>query len=63
MRLSIAYAVDGAIVGEMFASQKGIGNLLTAGQGDFNMAEILAGLLAVAIVDAIGRYAEAKFLR
>jgi NitT/TauT family transport system permease protein len=67
MRLSIAYAISGAVVGEMFASQSGIGNLITAGSGLFNTAEIFAALIVIAVIaailDALGRYFEGKILR
>lgn len=67
MRLSIAYAVAGAVVGEMFASQNGIGNLIVAGSGLFNTAEIFAALLTIALIaalmDFLGRLAERRVLR
>lgn len=67
MRLSIAYAVAGAVVGEMFASQKGIGNWIVAGSGVFNTAEIFAGLIVIAVIaaviDLIGRLVERRVLR
>lgn len=67
MRLSIAYAVAGAVVGEMFASQKGIGNWIVAGSGVFNTAEIFAGLIVIAliaaVIDLLGRMIERRVLR
>ena len=67
MRLSIAYAVAGAVVGEMFASQKGIGNFIVAGSGVFNTAEIFAALLVIALIaalmDLFGRLVERRVLR
>ncbi|MDA8046040.1 MAG: ABC transporter permease [Actinomycetota bacterium] len=67
MRLSIAYAVAGAVVGEMFASQEGIGNWIVAGSGVFNTAEIFAGLLVIAVIagtiDLLGRLVERRVLR
>ncbi len=67
MRLSIAYAVAGAVVGEMFASQKGIGNWIVAGSGVFNTAEIFAGLIVIAVIagaiDLVGRVVERRVLR
>lgn len=67
MRLSIAYAVAGAVVGEMFASQKGIGNWIVAGSGVFNTAEIFAGLIVIAVIagviDLVGRVIERRVLR
>ena len=67
MRLSIAYAVAGAVVGEMFASQRGIGNLIVAGSGVFDTAEIFAALLVIAVIaalmDLLGRLVERRVLR
>jgi len=67
MRLSIAYAVAGAVVGEMFASQKGIGTLIVAGSGVFNTAEIFAALIVIAVIaailDLLGRIIERRILR
>ena len=67
MRLSIAYAVAGAVVGEMFASQSGVGNLIVAGSGLFNTSEIFAALLLIAVIaallDFVGRLVERRVLR
>lgn len=67
MRLSIAYAVAGAVVGEMFASQEGVGNWIVAGSGVFNTAEIFAGLIVIAliaaVIDLIGRVIENRVLK
>lgn len=67
MRLSIAYAVAGAVVGEMFASQQGVGTLIVAGSGVFNTAEIFAALIVIAVIAAIldlfGRIIERRVLR
>jgi NitT/TauT family transport system permease protein len=67
MRLSIAYAISGAVVGEMFAGQNGIGYLIQAGSGTFNVPEIFAALITVMIVawiiDMIGRWIERRVVR
>lgn len=50
MRLSFAYALSGAIVGEMFLGQQGLGYLIVAGSGVFNIAQVFAALtVAVAV--------------
>jgi NitT/TauT family transport system permease protein len=67
MRLSIAYAISGAVVGEMFAGQSGIGYLIQAGSGTFNVPEIFAALVTIMIVawiiDSLGRWAERRVVR
>jgi NitT/TauT family transport system permease protein len=67
MRLSIAYAIAGAVVGEMFASNQGIGYIIVAGSGVFNTAEIFSGLIIIMIIawiiDWISRKVESKILR
>lgn len=49
-RLSIGYAVGGAIVGELFASQAGLGYLLSLGQNLNNSSEEFAALVLVAAI-------------
>jgi NitT/TauT family transport system permease protein len=67
MRLSIAYAIAGAVVGEMFASNQGIGFIIVAGSGVFNTAEIFSGLVIIMliawVIDWVSRKLEAKILR
>ncbi|MPZ28265.1 MAG: ABC transporter permease subunit [Micromonosporaceae bacterium] len=45
MRLSFAYALAGAVVGEMFLGQRGLGYLIVAGSGVFNISQIFAALV------------------
>jgi NitT/TauT family transport system permease protein len=67
MRLSWAYALAGAVVGEMFLGQEGLGYLISAGSGVFNIAQIFAALaitVAIAwVVDNLIRLAERRILR
>ncbi len=67
MRLAWAYALAGAVVGQMFLGQKGLGYIITASSGVFNIANIFAALIVTVIVawavDTVIRYAERKVLR
>jgi NitT/TauT family transport system permease protein len=67
MRLAIAYAISGAVVGEMFAGQDGIGYLMSAASGVLNTTEIFAGLLLIMIiawvVDLLAKVLETRLLR
>jgi NitT/TauT family transport system permease protein len=67
MRLAWAYALSGAVVGEMFLGQKGLGYLIQAGSGVFNISQIFAALaVTVAIAwlfDNLLRFAERWILR
>ena len=56
MRVAFAYALAGAVVGEMFLGQEGLGYLITAGSGVFNVAQIFAALgLSVGIAFIVDR--------
>jgi NitT/TauT family transport system permease protein len=48
LRLSVPYAIIGAIVGEMIASNRGLGYLLTYSSSLFNTAGVFAALVAIA---------------
>jgi len=67
MRVSFAYALAGAVVGEMFLGQEGLGYLITAGSGVFNVSLIFAALgmtIAIAfIVDRLMGLLEKRILR
>lgn len=67
MRLSWAYALAGAVVGEMFLGQQGLGYLISAGSGVFNIALIFTALAITVIIawvfDNLIRLAERKLLR
>ena len=45
MRVAFAWAIAGAVVGEMFLGQDGLGYLIVAGSGVFNIAQIFASLV------------------
>jgi NitT/TauT family transport system permease protein len=67
MRLSIAYALGGAVVGELFSSQEGIGYLIAAGSGVLNMGLVFAGVVVVMMIawlaDNVSTWAEDRILR
>lgn len=50
LRLSVPYALIGAIVGELIASNRGLGFLLANAAGQFSTASVFAALLAIAIL-------------
>lgn len=50
MRLSFAYGLAGAVVGEMFVGQRGLGYLIVAGAGVFNVAQIFAALSVTVLI-------------
>src|SRR3546814_3514701 len=47
LRISVPYALIGAIVGELMASNRGLGYLLVQAQGQFDTAGVFAALLAL----------------
>lgn len=47
LRLSVPYAMIGAIVGEMIASNRGLGYLLSHSSAQFNTAGVFAALVAI----------------
>lgn len=67
MRLSFAYALAGAVVGEMFLGQRGLGYLIVAGSGVFNISQIFAALIVTVfvayILDNGGGVLERRVLR
>jgi len=67
MRLSFAYALAGAVVGEMFLGQRGLGYLIVAGSGVFNISQVFAALVVTVIVaflfDNLMVVAEKRILR
>lgn len=64
LRISAPYALIGAIVGEMMASNRGLGYLLTRSQGQFDTGGVFAALLAIMllalVLNTAVRYAEMK---
>jgi NitT/TauT family transport system permease protein len=67
MRLSWAYALAGAVVSEMFLGQAGLGYLINAGSGLFNIAQIFAAIAVTVVlswlVDRVMLYGEQHILR
>ncbi|MFC4941945.1 ABC transporter permease [Pseudonocardia sp. GCM10023141] len=67
MRLSIAYALGGAVVGELFAGQKGVGYLIAAASGTLNLGVVFAGIVVIMIVawlaDVASTWTENRILR
>ncbi|TDP62056.1 ABC transporter permease [Roseateles toxinivorans] len=47
LRISVPYALIGAIVGELMASNKGLGSLLVLAQGQLDTAGVFAALAAI----------------
>lgn len=66
-RLSIANALAGAIVAEMFLGDRGLGYLIVNGSGVFDAGEVFAAILAALILagvlDWLGTLAERRLLR
>ena len=64
LRISAPYALIGAIVGEMMASNRGLGFLLTRSQGQFDTGGVFAALFAIMLLamllNTAVRYAEIK---
>lgn len=52
LRVSVPYALIGAVVGEMMASNRGIGFLLTRATGQFDTAGAFAALFILIIISA-----------
>jgi len=52
LRISIPYALIGAVVGEIFASNRGIGYLIQSSGAQFDTAGVFAGLILLVIVSA-----------
>jgi NitT/TauT family transport system permease protein len=52
LRLSVPYALIGAIVGELIAANRGLGYLLSNAAGQFNTAGVFAAIVAIVLVSA-----------
>ncbi|MBN9453921.1 MAG: ABC transporter permease [Bosea sp.] len=50
LRLSVPYALIGAIVGEMIASNRGLGFVLSDAAGQFSTANVFAALLVITVL-------------
>ena len=53
LKLSVPHALTGAVVGELFASNKGLGYLLAASSGQFDTAGVFAVILVLTILGII----------
>lgn len=66
-RLSLAHALAGAIISEMFLGQRGLGYLIGSASGSFNMGVVFAAILGslgmAVIFDRFGTLAENRLLR
>ncbi|WP_373086599.1 ABC transporter permease [Sneathiella sp.] len=67
LRISVPYALIGAVVGEMMASNRGVGFLLMQSAGQFDTAGTFAALLVLIVISAVFnetiRHLEAYLLR
>lgn len=67
LRVSVPYALIGAVVGEMMASNRGVGFLLMQSAGQFDTAGTFAALLVLIVISAVFnetiRHLEAYLLR
>ncbi len=65
LRISVGFALIGAVVGEYLAATKGIGYLIAFAEASFDTTGVFAGLIVlmmiVVLIDAIIRRVEARF--
>lgn len=66
LRISVPYALIGAIVGELIASNRGLGFVLASASGQFDTAGVFAALIAIMLLaftlNALVRAAETWFM-
>jgi NitT/TauT family transport system permease protein len=66
LRISVPYALIGAIVGELIASNRGLGFVLANASGQFDTAGVFAALIVIMmlafILNALVRLAEIKLM-
>lgn len=66
LRISVPYALIGAIVGELIASNRGLGFVLANASGQFDTAGVFAALIVIMmlafILNALVRVAEMKLM-
>ena len=66
LRISVPYALIGAIVGELIASNRGLGFLLSSSAGQFQTAGVFAALLATmalaGVLNIVVHLAEARLM-
>ena len=53
LRISVPYALIGAVVGELMASNRGLGYLLSSAAGAFNTGGVFAALIGIVILAAL----------
>lgn len=53
LKLAIPYALTGAVVGELIASNKGIGFILMSAAGAFNTAGVMAALVVLMVIATV----------
>jgi NitT/TauT family transport system permease protein len=53
LKISVPHALTGAVVGELFASNKGLGSLLAASSGQFDTAGVFAVIIVLTILGII----------
>jgi len=53
LKLAIPYALTGAVVGELIASNKGLGFMLMSAAGAFNTAGVMAALVVLMVIATI----------
>ena len=63
LRLSVPYALIGAIVGELIASNKGLGYLLADASGQFDTSAMFAALISIMILALMLNFAVRWFER
>ena len=63
LRLSVPYALIGAIVGELTAANRGLGYLMSNAAGQFNTAGVFAAIAAIAILSTLLNFAVRLFER
>ena len=67
LRISVPYALIGAVVGELMASNKGLGALLVSAQGQFDTAGVFAALIGITalayLLNSVVKFAERKAMR
>ena len=56
LHVSFGFAIIGAIVGEFLGSDRGLGNLIKAAQGNFNQSGVLACMVLMAIVALLAEF-------
>ena len=66
LRISVPYALIGAIVGELVASNRGLGFLLSSSAGQFQTAGVFAALFAIValafILNLAVKFAEKRLM-